>query len=256
MKIVLNSLFAVLKILTDPFILFIAMAAIIIVLRRKDKYKTAWVGVAIAISSMLIIMTGILGKLTARYLQEEYPTQLPSVSSPSVIVILGGGTVRLNQIQQSHIISYSRLITVFKLYKSAKQNKQPCKILASGNGNNNGVSEAALYARTLTEMGIPETDIIKEEKSMNTFENAKYTSAIIKKLPAPKVYLVTSGFHVKRSAILFKTFGVNTIPCPSDLMNTHLTPVPNSYNCTMTSLMLSEIVGIWQVQLYNSLGLN
>ncbi|MFS4432243.1 YdcF family protein [Chryseobacterium sp. S90] len=256
MKILLNSFFAVLKILADPFILFLAMAIVIIILRRKNKYKAAWTGIIMLTSTLLITMNGIAGKFTARYLQEEYPTQLPSISYPSIIVILGGGTACLNEIQQSHIISYSRLIAAFKLYMNAKKNKQPCKILASGKGNQNGISEASLYTKALIEMGVPEADIIKEDNSMNTYENAQYSSVILKKSPPAKVYLVTSGFHIKRSLMLFKIFGVNSVPCPSDLINTHLTLIPNSYNATMTSMMLSEIVGIWQVQIYNKLGLN
>ncbi|SMO72855.1 Uncharacterized SAM-binding protein YcdF, DUF218 family [Chryseobacterium rhizoplanae] len=256
MKILLNAIFSVLKILTDPFILFVVMAIIIVILRKKNKYKAALLGIIILTSTILIITTGIVGKLTAQYLQEEYTSKLPPVSSPSVIVILGGGTVRLNETQESNLISYSRLIAAFKLYQNAKQNKQPCKILASGNGNHNGSSEAVLYAKVLTEMGVPETDIIKEERSMNTYENAKYSSVILRKLSSSKVYLVTSGFHIKRAAVIFKTFGVHPVPCPSDLINTHLTVIPNSYNSAMTSMMLGEIVGIWQVQLYNRLGLN
>ncbi|MGV2451560.1 UNVERIFIED_CONTAM: YdcF family protein [Ralstonia mannitolilytica] len=256
MKIILNLIFDVARMLTDPAVLFVVMMIIVMILKRKNKQKPAWIGLIISASVMLIITTGIAGKFTANYLQKEYATQTPTVSSPSVIVILGGGTVRLNEIQQSHIISSSRIITAFKLYQSAKKNKQSCKILLSGNGNRNGKSEAALYASSLIEMGIPEADILKEDKSMSTYENAKYSSMILRKLSASKVYLVTSGFHMKRSVLLFKTFGVNTLPCPSDIINTHLTLVPNSYNATITSLMLGELVGIWQVQLYNRLGLN
>lgn len=256
MKIVLNLIFAVAKMLTDPSILFVVMASIVMILKIKNKQKPAWIGIIISASVMLIIMTGIAGKFTANYLQKEYSTQTSAISSPCVIVMLGGGTVRLNEIQQSHIISYSRIITAFKMYQSAKNNKQPCKILVSGKGNRNEKSEATLYAGSLIEMGIPEADILKEDKSMSTYENAKYSSAILRKLSASKVYLVTSGFHMKRSVLLFKTFGFNVLPCPSDIINTHLTFVPNSYNATITSLMLGELVGIWQVQLYNRLGLN
>ncbi|WP_426478173.1 YdcF family protein [Chryseobacterium sp. CBSDS_008] len=143
-------------------------------------------------------MNGILGKFTARYLQQEYinhPAQ--TISSSCIVVILGGGMARMDQTQQPYIISYSRLIAAFKLYQNAKQNGQPCTILASGNGNPSGISEAALYTKALMEMGIPETDIIKEEKSMNTYENARYSSIILQKLPLSKVYLVTSGFISK-----------------------------------------------------------
>ncbi|SMO72871.1 hypothetical protein SAMN06265171_105289 [Chryseobacterium rhizoplanae] len=61
------------KVLTDPFILFVVIVAMS--------------GIIILTSTFLIIMIGII-ELVAQYLQEGYPSKLPPVSSPSVIMFL------------------------------------------------------------------------------------------------------------------------------------------------------------------------
>lgn len=105
-------------------------------------------------------------------------------------------------------------------------------------------------------MGVLDADIIKEDRSVNTYENAKSSSKILQQMAPSEVYLVTSGFHMKRSVALFQTFGVNPVPQASDFIDTEITWFPNSYNAAFTFVMLKEALGIWQVQLYNSLGLN
>ncbi|SHL66298.1 DUF218 domain-containing protein [Chryseobacterium contaminans] len=105
-------------------------------------------------------------------------------------------------------------------------------------------------------MGVADADIIKEDQSMNTYQNAKFSNEILKKIGVSNIYLVTSGFHMKRSVALFQTFGLKPIPQASDLIDTEITVFPNSYNAAFTFVMLKEVVGIWQVQVYNSLGMN
>ena len=255
MKTVLNLFFSLLKMLADPLVLSLLLFFFILIAWKKNRFWAMRIGIMTLLSVIIITGNGIIGRLTAKYLQENQPEKF-TLSSPSVIVVLGGGMTRLGNQQQPHIISYSRLVTAAILYQSAKQNNQPCKIITSGNGNPDGMHEATSYTRLLISMGIPESDIIIEDKSMNTYENAEYSSLIVKTMPPSKVYLVTSGFHIKRSGILFESFGINPILCPSDVINTELTVLPNSYNSAITSLMLGELVGILQTELYNALGLN
>ena len=60
---------------------------------------------------------------------------------------------------------------------------------------------------------------------------------------------------MKRSMALFQTFGLNPVPQASDIIDTEITVFPNSYNAAFTFVMLKEVLGIWQVQLYNSPGI-
>ena len=43
-------------------------------------------------------------------------------------------------------------------------------------------------------MGVSDADIIKEDKSMNTYENAKYSSKILQQMAPSDVYWLLPGF--------------------------------------------------------------
>jgi uncharacterized SAM-binding protein YcdF (DUF218 family) len=55
-----------------------------------------------------------------------------------------------------------------------------------------------------------------ERNSLDTYENAKYTAILFKKLKLKKeIFLVTSAYHMKRAEKLFKHFGFKVIPKPA-----------------------------------------
>lgn len=259
MKIILNFFFQFLNILPEFFFSFLPIIVVFFFLRRKEMRKMAIIGICMMMFIIIMIGNGFVGKIMAQYLQKNYYTNTSRVniySSSSVIVVLGGGGSHFNKVEEPHIISYSRLVAAYQLYYKSCQIKQPCKILVSGKGGSNNKGEAELFRQSFENMGVPKSDIIIENKSMNTYENAKYSSKLLHELMPSKVYLVTSGFHMKRAVALFHTFGISPTPYVSDLINTELSMFPNTYNNALTFLMFKEIVGIWQVKLYNGLRLN
>ncbi|SIQ06641.1 Uncharacterized SAM-binding protein YcdF, DUF218 family [Chryseobacterium sp. RU33C] len=259
MKFLLDFLFLVVQLFTEPYFLVFLAVVIIALLKRKNKGKNLRIGVGFfAVLMIVFIGNGFLGKLISGYLQKNYVSPVASknrVPQNPVIVVLGGGVVDFEHAEKLHTLSYSRLVTAYQLYYEYKKNNLPCKIIISGKGRGH-TSEAELFRENFKKMGVSDADIIKEDKSMNTYENAKYASKILKQLAPSDVYLVTSGFHMKRSVALFHTFGLKPVPQASDFIDTEITVFPNSYNAAFTFVMLKEVFGIWQVQLYNSLGLN
>ncbi len=259
MKFLLDLLFRVLQLFTEPYFLVFLAIAIIALLKRKNKSKNLRIGIGVAAILMIIFIgNGFLGKLISGYLQKNYlnTSEIKNTASQNpVIVVLGGGVINIHNKETLHTMSYSRIVKAYELYHEYRKNNQSCKILISGKGRGH-ISEAALFSENFKKMGVPDTDIIKEDKSMNTYENAKFSSPLLKKIAPTNVYLVTSGFHMKRSVALFQTFGLKPIPQASDFIDTEITVFPNSYNAAFTFVMLKEVLGIWQVQLYNGLGVN
>ncbi|MFZ4928642.1 YdcF family protein [Chryseobacterium sp. Mn2064] len=259
MKFVLDLLFKVLQLLAEPYFLLFLAVIVIALLRRKNKRKNLKIGIyAFTVVMIIAIGNGFLGRLASDYLQKSYVkaanAKNTALKNP-VIVVLGGGVVDIGNIEKLHTLSYSRVVTAYQLYHEYKKNNLPCKIIISGKGRGR-ISEAELFRENFKSMGVPDSDMIKEDKSMNTYENAKYSSKILQQMSPSNVYLVTSGFHIKRSIALFQTFGLNPIPEASDFIDTEITLFPNSYNAAFTFVMLKEVLGIWQVELYNSLGMN
>lgn len=111
-----------------------------------------------------------------------------------------------------------RIWQTITLYKDHKVDK----ILITGDHGyliDKGLHEASQLKRVLVNWGIPEKDIITEEKSRNTHENAVETAKILKqRLPSVEnILLVTSGRHMRRSLACFQHEGLNCTPYSTDL---------------------------------------
>jgi Uncharacterized conserved protein len=92
-----------------------------------------------------------------------------------------------------------------------KQN-QDIKVIASGGqGPGENITEAEAMKKYLINHGIPDSDIVKEEKSTSTMENFKYSKTAFKEqfgFEMKKIMIVTSDFHMFRSKLLARRNGL------------------------------------------------
>lgn len=77
-------------------------------------------------------------------------------------------------------------------------------IIFSGAAAEGDISNAAAMRNIASSMGVPKSDILIEEKSVDTVENAKFTSEIIKSKGYQSIILVTSPYHQRRTMELFQ----------------------------------------------------
>lgn len=111
-----------------------------------------------------------------------------------------------------------RITQALQLYRMGKIKKI---LITGGQGLNptNPYSEAELLKRFLIMTGVPETDILLEEKSVNTRENALFTKEFLEKegiTTQQKFILITSAFHIPRAKACFDQVGLQTLPFPVD----------------------------------------
>ena len=115
-----------------------------------------------------------------------------------VIIVLSSGTDRVEE--------------GVTLYKLGYANK----ILFSGEGS----PDMATQAESL---GIPQNNILIENNSESTFENAKYSAAIMETQGFKSAIVVTSPYHTRRASVLFANFfrrwdlTICSVPFPSSL---------------------------------------
>jgi uncharacterized SAM-binding protein YcdF (DUF218 family) len=67
-------------------------------------------------------------------------------------------------------------------------------------------------AASAARLGFPAQDILIENRSRNTWENAE---AVQKLLPGKTIVLVTSAFHMRRAVGMFKKQGLAVLPAPA-----------------------------------------
>ena len=81
-------------------------------------------------------------------------------------------------------------------------------VVASG-GTTHGAprAEADAIAEALRAAGI--ADVLVENRSLTTRENARYTAELLAPLAARSVWIVTQPFHARRAALLFRRAGLD-----------------------------------------------
>ena len=98
--------------------------------------------------------------------------------------------------------------------------------------------------------GVPETDILYEDKSRNTHENAQFTKQLLAGQPQlKKLLLVTSAFHMRRAKACFEKEGVNVDHFTTDFYTT-------DRFFTLDKLLIPQEVYLyqWQILFHEILG--
>ena len=107
----------------------------------------------------------------------------------------------------------------------------------------------------LKSVGIGEAFILKEDRSRNTVENARYTKLLCEKMGMDKVILVTSGYHLPRSVLIFEREGVPVIPYPTDYKTNQEIAIdafsftPSAEAVRTSAIAMKEYLGILAVKL-------
>jgi uncharacterized SAM-binding protein YcdF (DUF218 family) len=103
--------------------------------------------------------------------------------------------------------SYWRAVYTVRAWRSGHFKK----IVVSGGYMGTNVSLASAFAEYLIRSGIPAENIVLEERSTSTHENAIFTAELLKDVPGKKV-LLTSDIHVLRAAKAFQHEGLDVTP--------------------------------------------
>lgn len=79
-------------------------------------------------------------------------------------------------------------------------------IIVSGAARDEGTSNAVMMRDIAISLGVPASDIILEEESQTTRENAKYVASTIESNNIESIILVTSPYHQRRAYLDFRDF--------------------------------------------------
>lgn len=171
--------------------------------------------VILVLFSYSFISDKLLRPLERKYstFETKTPLEAPETDGgPAIkfVVVLGGGHISdpaLPLISQIGKGSLVRLIEGIRIYR-----KYPgSRLLLSGGGVLDKVSEAEVMARVAREIGVPERDMVLESKSENTREEALFIKSIVGNGP---FVLVTTASHIPRSMALFEKLGMGPIASP------------------------------------------
>ncbi len=189
--------------------------------------------------------TLLLYPLEARHSQYANPAQLNSLGVKN-IVVLGAG-VRQGSYSVYDQVGFSGLNRVLygvELYKAMPGSK----LYLSGGGFGLNGREAIAMAELARALGVAERDMIMEQASWDTADQAQALGSMLGKEP---FVLVTSAWHMPRSELLFKQQGLAPYLAPTDFQArafnlNYETLLPSAHALRLSELAIKEYLGwLW-----------
>jgi uncharacterized SAM-binding protein YcdF (DUF218 family) len=190
-----------------------------------------------------------MAELLLRPLEDAFqPSSMEEIKKCDAYVVLGAG-VRdnvpdINGTGALNTHALPRVITAYRLYQI---NKRP--IILSGGRIFKRATEADIAATLLMSLGVPKRHIFKEDKSIDTAENAEYVKTIADKLKVRKIVLITSASHMRRSHLLFSNYFREIAPYPTDYQTSRnsydlLSYLPDTQSLESVSMAVKEYLGV------------
>jgi len=216
--------------------------------------------VGLTIVLFFAVGSGPLPRWLLRHLQRPYVATAPGDwVTHNAIVLLTAGSVPVagTRALEPQWVGYGRIVQAATLYRQCKATGQDCKLLVSGGRSQHyRLAEAEVYGRVLRGLGVDAADLLLEQNSMNTWQNAQFSQPLLKALGAQHILLVTSGTHLSRASLYFAHFGIAAIPVRADYVAAQMTWLPQTYNFSVTDIALHEYLGMALYHLYNAMGWN
>jgi len=153
-----------------------------------------------------------------RLCEVDYPEKTMSDTHYDVGIVLGGGIINYDYDNNKLILreQADRLLQAIDLYKQGKINKI---LLTGGTGQiiHSNQYEASFLRSFSIKLGVPDSNIMVDSISYNTYQNAIFSKEILKNNYScgGKYLLITSSLHTKRSLAVFKKVGIDVIAYPT-----------------------------------------
>jgi uncharacterized SAM-binding protein YcdF (DUF218 family) len=200
---------------------------------------------------LVFAMPAVSNAMLSRLEHASAPTYRPDVTYDAV-VLLGGMTderVTARTGQPSYNDNVERLVMTHQLLADGKARFA----IVSGAAVDPSLdewSEARMLERQLVAWGIDPSRVIIEDRARNTHENALYSKRIAVERGFREVLVVTSAFHMRRSAECFEAVGmeVDTLPVDYRTHPTRLgldTLLPRSGALAESTMTLRELFGLY-----------
>ena len=123
----------------------------------------------------------------------------PVRKEPDAIIVLGSGLIG-DKVPPLLAQRLTKAKTIYEQFEG-----RPKLIVSGGQGADELTSEAEAMANYLMEQGVPQEDILIENRSRTTFENLTFSKAILEDQGLGKsVLVVTNSFHALRAGVFMR----------------------------------------------------
>lgn len=124
------------------------------------------------------------------------------------VVVLGARLLR-DQVAPGYARRLSRAVA---LYRADPRRR----ILLVGGHTGGSVSEAERGREFLRDLGVPQPSVFIEDQSLNTLDNLRHARQLRAEIRENPFVLVTSRYHLARSATLARGLELRPVPCAAE----------------------------------------
>ena len=172
--------------------------------------------------------------------------------------IVMGGMINLKSDEENILFSNNndRLLNALDLYSKGIIKK--VLITGASGSLTSDLKEAEILKKYLIKIGIPDSCVLAENLSKNTYENAIFCDKKLSKIHESKVInclIITSDYHMRRSLACFKKTNLHAEPYVKKTTIKHFDLeyiiVPQSSALFSWKILLHEIVGYYTYKLLN-----
>ncbi len=208
-------------------------------------------GPALALAGWLCLLVFSL-PLTGTWLLSTLEQAAGSYASPdalrqagvSQVVVLGGGVEQgsYTSIDRLSRASLKRVLEGIRLWRQLPE----AKLVLSGGNYEPGVLEGPAMAEFAQQAGVPPKDLVLEDASWDTEDQATLLKPILGDRPFA---LVTSAFHMRRALAMLEDRGLHPIPAPTDFASrefifSYRLLLPSAAGLRMSEVAIYEYVGM------------
>jgi uncharacterized SAM-binding protein YcdF (DUF218 family) len=188
----------------------IVITAGLIRIRYGGRFGLAATGLV----SLFVLTWPPMDWLLSRPLEARYPVEPFPPDSAQALVVLSSSFLP-PRYARPYVISdkegYRRCEHAAWLYRHWRR----VPVLASGGPQTKGTLPlSALMRDLLRRAGVDDADILTEDASRSTRENAVNSAAILKQHGLVKVALIVEAFAMPRAAAAFRHEGIDVVPAP------------------------------------------
>jgi len=195
--------------------------------------------------------------LAQRGFEEKSTPQDVHFASRTTFVLLGGGTrydgdKRLVPKRDAFV----RIVVTAELYRECRRAGGACRVIVSGgNPQHHEQAEADNYAPFLLARGVSATDLVRENESLDTYQNARNVASIVQPERDETLVLITSAYHMHRALLAFNAFGLDAQAFISNVRQAKATFFPRPCGFIDAETALHELVGVARFYVYRGLRL-